>query len=129
MTEVGIGIDVGTLRPPKRSRNSNPNPLIISSWSARTTRFRRVWNMVGVKQNGLDRNTGRTAAGSTVTDADVTDADITDADVTDADVTVDGPVMLSVTPLLSQPAMPREARRRNHEADLRIGVSIEHLAL
>ena len=61
-----VEISVGTLRWPKRSRNSNPTPLTISSPSARKRSVSPAWNGEAVKQNGPDRKTGRMTAGSTV---------------------------------------------------------------
>src|SRR5205814_5138185 len=61
---LDVDINIGTLRTPKLSRNSNPNPLTISCRSARKTSVKPVWNS-GSPQDGLDRNTGRTVAGST----------------------------------------------------------------
>jgi hypothetical protein len=75
-----VGMSVGTLRRPRRSRNSNSNPRTDNSWSARKTSEKPAWKGDAVKHDGLRRKTGRTAAGSTVTI------------VRDAGVSVDGPV-------------------------------------
>ena len=76
----GVRIRTGTERPPRRSRNSNPTPLTINSWSARKTRVKPTWNGDAVKHDQFERKTGGTAAGSTVTT------------LTAAGVSVDGPV-------------------------------------
>ena len=61
-----VEINVGTLRTPKSSRNSNPNPLTNNSWSTTKTSVKPAWNGGSMPQNGFDRDTGTTAAGSTV---------------------------------------------------------------
>src|SRR5258705_85388 len=57
---LDVEINVGTLRTPKPSRNSNPNPPIDSCWSVWKTSVKPAWNSGTGPQNGLARNTGTT---------------------------------------------------------------------
>jgi hypothetical protein len=105
-----VGIAIGIVRLPKRSRNSNRNRRRTSSLWTRTLRLKRVLNGVDLPQDGIDRNSGRRAAGSTVTNAPVTVAV----------PAIPGPVGLFVErdPPLSQPTRGRDAKKTRPRAYL-----------